>query len=141
MGETNDLSPWIHPKAQAWFGALFNRTNLDLSIEDELNKPVDQLTPEAVRAILAIAVLMSRQEIWPKGQRGVLKRAMRKAQEYCQLPPTSQNGNPLTLVEHQAHKNTVVQMTQELELLRRKLGISVRKTKVETPESWGPFWE
>ena len=40
MKELNDLSPWIHPKAQNWFYALFRKTNLAMVIDDELQKPV-----------------------------------------------------------------------------------------------------
>jgi hypothetical protein len=141
MSEPADLSPWVHPKSQAWFRALFRRTNLIMALEDEINKPDDQLSPEVARLILAISILLGRPEIWPEDDQPTLKKIMRRAKELSQKPPTSGTGKPLSLAEHQAHKNSDTQMTHELEILRRRLGVSVRKTKLGAPPSWEPFWE
>ena len=141
MSEQNDLSPWVHPKAQSWFRALFRKSNLAMALEDELRKPEDQLTPSVMRMILAIAVMLGRPEIWPENERDVLEAIMNKAKEYSQKPPTSSSGKPLSLKEHQAFIQTASELTYENELLRRRLGKSVRKTPVKTPKSWEPFWE
>ncbi len=141
MPETTDLSPWVHPKAQSWFHALFRKSNLALALEDELRKPEEQLTPAIMRMILAFAVLLGRPEIWPENERVVLTAIMNKARKYSRQPPKSASGRPLTLAEHQTYTNATAELAYEVELLRRRLGISVRTTPVSTPKSWEPFWE
>lgn len=141
MPELNDLSPWVHPKAQQWYFALFRKTNLAMALDDELKRPEAQLTPAIMRMILAFAVLLGRPEIWPENERDVLTAIMIKAKEYSQKPPRSPSGKPLTLLEHQSYVQTTTELAYEVELLRRRLGVSVRKTAVGTPKSWEPFWE
>lgn len=141
MAEPDDLSPWIHPKSQNWFGALFRKSNLAMALEDEIRKPADQLTPPVMRMIVAFAVLLGRPEIWPENERDVLTEILNKAKEYSQRLPTTATGKPLSLAEHQAHTQTNSEFVQEIELLRRRLGVSVRKTPISAPKSWEPFWE
>lgn len=139
--QKNDLSPWVHPKSQAWFKALFRRTNLLIALEDELKKPDDQLTIQTVRMILAFAVMLGKPEIWPDSDRDVLKYIANRSRQFARLPPQSLTGKPVTVSEHQAHNKLVDQINIEVEILRRRLGTSVRKSKIKTPPSWEPFWE
>lgn len=141
MPETNDLSPWVHPKSQSWFQALFRKSNLAMGLEDELRRPDEQLTPAIMRMILAFAVLLGRPEIWPENERDVLTTILNKARECSKKPPNSATGKPLTLAEHQTHSYNTAELTYEIELLRRRLGVSVRKTEMVAPKSWEPFWE
>ena len=141
MAESNDLSPWVHPKAKNWFSALFRKTNLAIALEDELRRPDEQMTPAIMRMILAFGVLLGRPEIWPENERDVLTAIMDKAKDYSTKSPTSATGKPLTLAEHQTYSQSTAELAYEIELLRRKLGVSVRKTPVSTPKSWEPFWE
>lgn len=141
MPETNDLSPWVHPKAKNWFYALFRKSNLAIALEDELRKPEEQLTPAIMRMILAFGVLLGRPEIWPENERDILEAIVDKAKQVSQNPPKSASGKPLTLAEHQTYSHTTAELAYEIELLRRRLGISNRKTPVGTPKSWEPFWE
>jgi hypothetical protein len=141
MAGTTDLSPFVHPKAQKWFRALLQRTSLPMALEDELRRPDDQLNLEIVRMILAFAVLLGRPGIWPENENDVLKFIVKRANEFSKMSASSTTGTALTLAEHQAHTKTISELTQEMELVRRRLGISVRKTKISTPRSWAPFWE
>ena len=65
MKELNDLSPWIHPKAQNWFYALFRKTNLAMVIDDDLRKPEWAVSLAQMRMILAFAILLGQDEMWP----------------------------------------------------------------------------
>lgn len=141
MTETDDLSPWAHPRAQHWFRALFERTSFALSLENELGQPEDQMNIGKVRMMLAFAVVLGRPEIWPRQQMDVLKLIYRKSKEYSLAPGQACSGKPLTIKEHRAHEVLLVEMSQEMELLRRRMGISNRKTKMGAPSSWEPFWE
>ncbi len=140
MSESADLSPWAHPKAQAWFEALFRRTNLLMSLEDELNKPDDQLMPEIARLILAFSILLGRPEIWPESEFPILNKVVVRTKEISQKPASSSIGKPISLAEHQLHKKATGQIAQEIELIRRRVGVSVRKSKVSAPATWQPFW-
>lgn len=137
----NDLSPWVHPKSQAWFQALFRRTNLLMSLENEMKRPNEQLDIHIVRMALAMAVMFGRPEIWPSGDREVMELVVAKAREFVKLPPQAKSGKAVTVAEHQAHSKLVAEMNSEIEIVRRRLGTSVRKTRVTIPESWRPFWE
>lgn len=141
MANSNDLSPWAHPKAQHWFYALFRKTNLAMELEDEIRKPVDQLSPEIMRVILAFALLLGRPEMWPENERAVIEAIMKRAREISQTSPKSATGKPLTISEHQQHSQTNSDLAKETEILRRRLGASARKTPVALPKSWEPFWE
>lgn len=140
MSDQNDLSPWAHPKARAWYQALFRRTSLSMALEDELKKPDEQLNLDIIRTALALAVLLSREEIWPQRDLDVLEFLVAKAKEYCAQPAKSATGKPLTIVEHKSRSRAVAEITHDIELIRRRLGTSVRKSKMSEPPSWKPFW-
>lgn len=139
--ERNDLSPWIHPKSKSWFKVLLRRSNLLLAIEDEMKKPDDQLNIHIVRMALSIAIMLGRTEIWPEEDRDVLRIIANKARKFAQMPPNKIQGKPVSVAEHKIHSRLSEQILLECEIVRRRLGISVRKTKIEAPESWDPFWE
>ena len=141
MSSNNDLSPWAHPKSRAWFQALFRRSSLPLALEDELRKPDEQLNVEIVRTAMALAVLLTRPGIWPKKHRDVLEFMVTRAKEFCDKPAQSSTGKPLTIAEHKAHSQAVSEITRDIELIRRRLGTSIRKSKMSGPTSWEPFWQ
>lgn len=141
MSEKNDLAPWVHPKSKAWFKVLFRRTNLTMALQDELNRPIEQLDIHIVRMALAMAVMFGKPEIWPEEDRQILKLIVNKAREFARTPPQSVTGKPVSVAEHQAHSKLVKELTAEVELVRRRLGISVLKTKASIPPSWQRFWE
>lgn len=139
--DPTDLSPWAHPKAKAWFGALFRRTNFPLGLENEIRVADDQLSLSQLRMMLAFALLLGRKEMWPAKEMEVLKQILKKTRERVAQPPTSSSGKPFSVAEHQNHQRTVDSLAQEIELVRRRLGSSMRKTPMKTPDSWGKFWQ
>ena len=141
MPEHRDLSPWVHPKAKAWYAALLRRTSLPLALEDELRKPDDQLTIEVVRMMLAFAVLLGRDGIWSEEDNGVLKQIVQKARDFSKRPAVGKNGKGLSISEHQSHAKRIEHLSHEIELVRRKLKMSNRTSKISTPPTWKPFWE
>ena len=141
MKELNDLSPWIHPKAQNWFYALFRKTNLAMVIDDELQKPEGAISLDQMRMILAFGLLLGRNEMWPENERGTLKAILRRARQIAKAPPASSTEKPLTMAEHQSYNNTLEEFKLEIELLSRRLGMSNRQSAIKPPASWQPFWE
>lgn len=140
MSNNNDLSPWAHAKSRAWFQALFRRTSLPLALEDELRKPDDQINIEIVRTALSLTVLLCRPEIWPKRDRDVLEFLVTRAKEFCDKPAQSTSGKPLTVAEHKSRSRAAAEIAHDIELIRRRLGTSIRKAKMSCPPSWEPFW-
>jgi hypothetical protein len=112
-----------------------------MALEDELKKPEGQLNIEIIRTAMAMAVLLCRPEIWPSKDRDVLEFLVAKAKEFCDKPAKSSSGKPLTIAEHKAHSRAIAEITHDIELIRRRLGVSVRKSKIGCPPSWEPFWE
>lgn len=141
MKEQNDLSPWIHPKAQNWFYALFRKTNLAMFIDDELQRPEGTISLDQMRMILAIGILLGRDEMWPENERGTLKAILRKARQMSNLPPTTEAGQPLTMAEHRNYNDTLAEFKREIEILSRRMGMSNRQNAIDPPASWQPFWE
>ena len=141
MKELNDLSPWVHPKAQNWFYALFRKTNLAMFIDDELQRSEESISLDQMRMILAIGILLGRDEMWPENERGTLKAILRKARQISKLPPTTEAGQPLTIAGHRNYNNTLEELKREIEILSRRMGISNRRTAIDPPASWQPFWE
>ena len=139
--DVTDLSPWAHPKAQAWFRALFRRSSFGLALENELTLPDEQLSLSQLRAMLAFGVMLGRPGIWPKQDRDILKKLLKRVRERASAPPSSFSGKPLSVAEHQAHQRNVEALQQEIELLRRWLGSSMRTSPMATPDTWGRFWE
>ena len=136
-----DLSPWAHPKAQAWFSALIRRTHFPMTLENEMSQPDSQLTLNHLRMMLAFIILLGRKEIWPENERDLLKKVLNKVRDRIKQPPSQISGKPLSVAEHQEFNKVLEALKEEIEIVRRRVGISVRKTELNTPASWGKFWE
>lgn len=135
-----DLSPWAHPKAQAWFRDLFNRTQFGFVLEDVLKQPVDQFSHDHMRVILAFAVLLSREETWPDEHRAVLSLILEKARAVAARVDRQGPGRALTLKEVQRRGSIASELHEEIEILRRRLGKSLKTKPLATPSTWEPFW-
>ncbi|MEL7496358.1 MAG: hypothetical protein AAFN77_02020 [Planctomycetota bacterium] len=135
-----DMAPWAHPKAQAWFHALFNRSQFGFMLEDVVKQPVESMSREQMRAILTFAVLLGRKEIWPEEHEFVLKLILEKARAVAKKITEEEGKRPLTLRQHRSHKLSECEFQDEIEILRRRLGRSFKTTKLSTPDTWGPFW-
>lgn len=135
-----DLSPWAHPKAQAWFRALFQRSQFGFLLEDAVNQPVEMLGRQQIRAILTFAVLLGKQNIWPEEDRTVLKLILEKAREMARATAQDQAAGAMSVRQHRSHNPSQCEYQEEIEILRRRLGSSFKTTKLTTPSTWDPFW-
>lgn len=137
----NDLSPWAHPNAQRWFQDMFERQLFPSSLDDEIVAAMRDHEPEKIRCILALFLLLVRDGIWPADRNSVLKSAIRAADHISKNASLHAEKKPLTLAEHrgQAVQSTAIQ--EEIELLRRRLKMSNRKTTLQPPKTWGNLWE
>lgn len=140
MTVEQDLSPWAHPKAQAWFKALFQRSQFGFMLEDVIRQPVEQLDRDQIRAILSFAVLLGRKEIWPEDHQSVLKMVLDKARAVAKHLDEGQATQSITLRQHRQHSSTNCEFQEEIEILRRRIGSSFKTTELQTPENWGDFW-
>lgn len=144
MLEDNDLSPWAHPKAQRWFATLLERSGFINEVEDTVNLTDDHLELAHCRMLLALLILLGRPGIWPEDKNRVLQRAASKINNIAKksqvIQPTSKKAKPLSIEQHKRNSVSRTAIQVELELLRRRAGISNRKSKLPMPSTWGKFW-
>ena len=136
-----DLSPWAHPKAQRWFEELLEHHLLPTTLDNEVVAAVQHHELEKVRVILALALLIGREGIWPTSRNNVLKSAIRSADHLTKTAPPEQGKKPMSLMEHRGRALHTESLQQEIELLRRRLKLSNRRSTVEPPVTWGNLWE
>jgi hypothetical protein len=141
MSKSTDLSPWAHPKAKRWFHELIEDNMFALAIDDEISKSEQQKEFDSVRAILAITLLLGRDGIWPENRKTVLRAVARTAAKISKSDAPRESNQPMTVAEHQANAAHDEAIRQELEMLRRRLGMSNRKSALQPPASWGNLWE
>ncbi len=140
MTDQQDLAPWAHPKAQAWFQALFQKTQFPFVLEDVVRQPQETLSPDTMRVILALAVLLGRNEIWPEEHRMVLNMVLEKARAVANRATSDAANRSMTLQQHRDQGKTKSEVFNEIEVLRRRLGRSFKTNKLPTPKTWRPFW-
>ncbi|MEM7456594.1 MAG: hypothetical protein AAF456_19775 [Planctomycetota bacterium] len=145
MTETSDLSPFAHPKAQRYFATLLERSGFVAEVEEILQLDDDILELSHTRLLSAILLFIGRPGIWPDEQKRVLARAASRLSR--QSKQIQESGNqpkkkrkPLTLSQHQRLSELEETIKVELELLRRRAGVSNRVSKIAQPESWGKLW-
>ena len=141
MAESTDLAPWAHPKAKRWFESLIDDTSFALVLEDELVHAEKEKDYDKVRMIHALALIFGHQGIWPEHRMGLLKDCARAANRVLKDHDSGTVSGPLTIAEHKGQSATDEAFRQELELLRRRLKMSNRKSMIGPPKSWGNFWE
>ncbi len=139
MTATNDLSPWAHPKSQAWFETLLNRSGMLAEIERFMEQPVDRINVPECRLVLMFLIILARPGIWPPGYENILTTAEEKVSEIIKQKQSMSN-QKMTMAEHQKHGVLMDEIRQELEILRRRIGKSKLKTGVGQPGTWKNFW-
>ena len=143
--EDNDLAPWAHPKAKKWFATLIERSGFANQIEDTLQLNDDQWELAHGRIILAMLIIMGRPGIWPDDKARVLQRTASKINALSKLAgnsaPANKSSKPLTIEQHQRNSSANAAINDELELLRRRAGMSNRKSPMQQPKTWGRFWD
>jgi hypothetical protein len=137
---SNDYSPWTHPKAKQWFAELLEKTHLPLLIEDALEKPDAELSRGETRLFLSLMIMLGREGIWPDHRQSLFRTVIRKAATAGSQQQTNASSKPLTLEQHRSQGSLSEALEEELGLMRRRIGMSNRKTKLEAPKAWGRYW-
>jgi len=133
-----DWSPWKHPKAKRWFEELLEGTHLPLMMEHAVDKADDTLTKGETRLIVALALMLGREGIWPAQRDRLLRTIVRKGDVVANRSSGKKDG-PMSLAELRSKSTQHESLVQEVEMLRRRIGMSNRKTKLNPP-AWGKFW-
>jgi hypothetical protein len=141
MSEKEGLSPWAHPKAQRWFDNLIESNMFALAVDDEIAKCEADNDLEKARMLLAFALLLGREGMWPDGRTNVLKAAVRTCNRMAQQAPKTGPTKAMTIAEHHGQNVQVDAVNHEVELMRRRLKMSNRVTEISPPASWGNLWE
>jgi hypothetical protein len=141
MPDATDLAPWAHPKAKRWFHSLIEDNSFALALEDELVQAEQVKDYDRIRMIHALALLLGHEGIWPKHRTAVLKACVRASSQIVKDHDTGPVGGPLTISEHKGQSATDEAFQQEIELMRRRLKMSNRKSMIGPPKSWGNVWE
>lgn len=141
MPDATDLSPWAHPKAKRWFHNLIEDNSFALALEDELVQAEQAKDYEKIRMIHALALLLGHEGIWPKHRDDVLKACVRASSRIVKDHDTRPVEGPITIAEHKDQSATDEAFQQEIELLRRRLKMSNRKSTIGAPKAWGNIWE
>ena len=139
MTTSNDLAPWVHPKASSWFKQALKRSGLMTGIEDFMSKPAENISLAECRMVLMFVIILGRRGIWPEGYDDILALVESKI---TKIIGNSQGTvrKKLTLSEHQRHAAMMTEIQQELEILRRRVGASRLKSRVGQPKTWKSFW-
>lgn len=143
--DSKDLSPWAHPKAQKWFETLLERSGFINEVEDNLQHDEDLFELSHGRMLLALLILLGREGIWPESKKRVLQRAASKINAAANRSDESSDTkrkktSPLTVDEHRRKSAAKAAISAELELLRRRAGMSNLKRTVPQPNTWNEFW-
>ena len=136
--KTIDWSPWKHPKAKRWFEELLEETHLPLMMEHAVDQADDSLNEGETRLMVALALLLGREGIWP-GKRDVLLRTIVRKGDALVNRKASRSDVPMSLTELKFKSTQHDNLVQEVELLRRRVGMSNRTTRLDPP-AWGDFW-
>ena len=135
---TIDWSPWKHPKARRWFEELLEKTHLPLMMEHAVDEADDVLVEGETHLMVALAILLGRDGIWPAARDSILRTIVRKGGVVSSRTASNSNG-PLSLAEHQEQARQHDHLVDEVEMLRRRIGMSNRKQALKPPE-WDRFW-
>ena len=135
--ETINWSPWKHPKAKRWFEELLEVAHLPLMMEHAVDKADDSLGEGETRLVVALALMLGREGIWPAQRDTVLRTIVRKGNVVASRETGSKAG-AISLAEHKSHAKRRAELVHEVELLRRRIGLSNRKNLLDPPV-WGKF--
>ena len=133
-----DWSPWAHPKAKRWFVDLLEQTHLPLMMEHAIDQPDNSLDEGLARFMVAMGLLLGREGIWPEQRNPILRTIVRKGDAVTRRTG-GPGGAPISLKEHKNQSTKREQFVEEVEIMRRRIGMSNRKNPLDPP-AWGKFW-
>ena len=140
MEHESDLAPWAHPKAIHWYETLFERSGLLYSLRVMLDDETQNLTCNQLRSTVALLYLLSIEGIWPAEERPLLTKLTLRIHTLAKKIQIETGSKPLTVSQHQQAIHAQAQLEHELEMLRRRVGISNRKTPLKRPPDWQRVW-
>ncbi len=135
---TIDWSPWKHPKAKRWFEELLEETHLPLMMEHAVDKADNSLSEGETRLMVALGIMLGHDGIWPAQRDMILRTIVRQGDIVAKRTAAKKEG-PISLSQHQEQAKQHDQLVHEVEMLRRRIGMSNRKTP-QKPPAWGKFW-
>ncbi len=136
---SSTLAPWVHPKSKKWLKELFDQSGLVMRLRDVLDNSEQPIGPEEARIMLLVVAVIGHEGIWPSDQSKELQRIVMKLGRLSRTDPAKAT-SPISIEEHKRREVVKNEVQQELEFLRRMVGISNRVSELRLPESWGQFW-
>lgn len=139
--ETPDesLAPWAHPKAQEWLALILRRSNLVDSLAALIENPTEPLGMEQQRVLTMLLVVLGHPGLWPEEKRELFARCATRLQSYAKQTREEVKLN-LKSVEQKTAAVVNADWDVELEMLRRRSGISKRINALSLPATWKRFW-
>lgn len=135
----NEFSPWAHPKAQAWFEMVFERSGLIEMLVGAVESKQDPLTMPQQRLVACLCMLLGRPGIWPSNQNAAFQKIVLALLRNRRMG-TGDGGRPVTMTEHRSRLAFQENYEIELESLRRRVGLSKKINRLDKPRAWERFW-
>ncbi len=142
MAETisnGEFSPWAHPKSQAWFEMVFERSGLIEMLAAAVDSPHDPLTLPQQRLVASLCMILGRPGIWPSNQNATFQKIVIGLLRNRRLG-TGDVSRPVTMAEHRKRLAFNENYEIELESLRRRIGLSKKVNRLQQPRAWERFW-
>lgn len=133
------LAPWAHPKAQEWIKLVLEKSELINEFEKAVLGAQQDLPLHDIRLLSMLAVLLGHPQIWPEERRASFVEC---ANRLNQAARALRERDPLFAksFEPKAAKLIDEDLQVEIEMLRRRGGLSRRINPLQLPHSWKRFW-
>lgn len=133
------LSPWAHPKAQEWIELILEKSDLlnafQQTVMDESRTP----NVHEIRVYEMLATLLGHPQIWPENRRQDFIRCATRLHFVARQAQQDDPGFGKSF-EPKAAKLIAEDWQVEVELVRRRGGISKRVVPLKLPLTWKRFW-
>ncbi len=139
--ETPDesLAPWAHPKAQEWLALILRKSDLLDSLAAVIESPTEPLGMGQQRLMAMLLIVLGHPGLWPEEKQEVLKVCASRLHSLARQTREEAKLN-LKSIDQKAATVVNADWDVELEMLRRRSGISKRVNKLTLPVSWKRFW-
>ncbi len=139
--ETSDesLAPWAHPKAQEWLTLILRKSDLVDSLAALIENPAESLDMGQQRVLTMLLVVLGHPGIWPAEKQELFARCAARLHSYARQTRDEAKLN-LKAVDQKAAMVVNADWDVELEMLRRRGGISKRVNALSLPATWKRFW-
>ncbi len=101
----------------------------------------DWLDIPQARIMTSILIMLGRPGIWPEKHVDLIRTVAEKFDRLSKnIAPNSHASRPLSMEEHRVRNLYLKAIEAELEIIKRRTGISIRKTTLRKPPTWKQFW-